>query len=431
MIDLRLLRSHWLVRGASWVILGRGVSFFVQATYFLLLARLLSAYQYGVFSGCFALVSIVTPYSALGAGMLFMRYTSHNREQAGSYWGNALVTVSGMTIVLGAILALLGPKLTGVHEVPIFILLAVANCLFGQIPLLAATVFQSFEKLYAMSALTTLTNVIRLLALLVMKWTFHHATALQWTEGVTLASFISMLVALVCIQREVGPISFDFPLLKSHLREGLGFSVSGTAAAAHNDIDKTVLSHYGMNIQNGFYTLAYKIVDYVCVPVNAIDIAALPRFFKLSRQDRSSFVRLLIRSVALSALLGAIFAVVLSLCAPLLNRLVTHSYDDAISVLKLLCLLPLLRGLHSVPGSALTATGRQGLRTILQFGVAGFNLIGNVILVPRLGWVGAAYMSIASDGLLAVLNIGAVWLLIGRSSPVLPVANDPTRSILG
>ena len=53
---------------------GQGFSLLLQATYFVLLARLLGVGEYGVFAGAFAFVGIVMPYSSLGAGTLFMRY---------------------------------------------------------------------------------------------------------------------------------------------------------------------------------------------------------------------------------------------------------------------------------------------------------------------------------------------------------------------
>ena len=55
-------------------LVGQGANFFLQAVFFLLLTHLLGVTEYGIFSGAYALISLATPYSTLGAGMLFMRY---------------------------------------------------------------------------------------------------------------------------------------------------------------------------------------------------------------------------------------------------------------------------------------------------------------------------------------------------------------------
>ncbi len=55
---------------------------------------------------------------------------------------------------------------------------------------------------------------------------------------------------------------------------------------------------------------------------------------------------------------------------------------------------------------ALTGAGYQGLRTLAQVGVAAFNILINLWIIPAYGWRGAAWSSIASDGLLAL----SFWL---------------------
>ncbi len=54
----QLLRSR-LAKNAGWMFLGQGVNFAVQACYFILLARLLGADQYGILVGAAAAVSLL------------------------------------------------------------------------------------------------------------------------------------------------------------------------------------------------------------------------------------------------------------------------------------------------------------------------------------------------------------------------------------
>jgi hypothetical protein len=73
--------SGQLAKNASWMFLGQGVSFVVQAGYFILLARLLGADRYGIFVGAAAAVSLLSQYSMLGSGMVLLRQVSrHNSE---------------------------------------------------------------------------------------------------------------------------------------------------------------------------------------------------------------------------------------------------------------------------------------------------------------------------------------------------------------
>src|SRR6201999_3533042 len=52
-----------------------------------------------------------------------------------------------------------------------------------------------------------------------------------------------------------------------------------STSSAYNDLDKTMLSHYGMNVANGIYAMAYRVVETATIPIFAIRDAAMPRFF--------------------------------------------------------------------------------------------------------------------------------------------------------
>jgi O-antigen/teichoic acid export membrane protein len=197
---------------------------------------------------------------------------------------------------------------------------------------------------------------------------------------------------------------FERKLILHRVREGLGFSFAGTTQAAYNDVDKVMLSHYGLNRENGFYTLAYRVIDVATTPIAALDAAVLPRFFRLGRAGTPKVIRLAVKSAGASLLLGAVIGVSILLFAPLIPHLVGRDFSGVLIALRWLCWIPFLRGIHRATGSALTGSGRQSLRTAAQVTVAVANLLLNLWWIPAYGWIGAAWSSLASDGLLAVLN---------------------------
>ena len=77
-----------------------------------------------------------------------------------------------------------------------------------------------------------------------------------------------------------GRPSFSLDQVRRNLLEGFGYSFASSTATAYNDIDKTMLSYYGMNAGNGIYSMAYRIIDVATIPILAIREAAMPRFFR-------------------------------------------------------------------------------------------------------------------------------------------------------
>src|SRR5947207_4594996 len=139
---VRRVRHSTLARNAGWLFAGQGLSFLVQGIYFLVLARLLGTTEYGKLAGVVALVAVVSQYSTLGSGLLFLRYVSPDRSRFRAYWGNILMSICVSGGVLVVALRLAGPWFVGKQSIPLLLPIAVSDCLFLQFGSCAGQVFQ-------------------------------------------------------------------------------------------------------------------------------------------------------------------------------------------------------------------------------------------------------------------------------------------------
>jgi O-antigen/teichoic acid export membrane protein len=106
-------------------------------------------------------------------------------------------------------------------------------------------------------------------------------------------------------------------------------------------------------------------------------------------------------------------------CAGIVPHVLGSQYAQTVEALRWLSVLPILKAIHYFYSNALTGAGYQALRARIQAGVAVFNVAINFWLIPLYSWRGAAWSSIASDGLLAC-GIGlAAFVLFRRSQNVL------------
>lgn len=399
------------VRNASWILAGQGFNLFIQAGYFVLLARLLGATEYGVFAGVFALVNIFSPYTALGCGILYMRYVTQDRKLAPVYWGNSILLTAGMTAVFCLLGWAFGPALTHGKGMVLILANVIANCLFAQIINTASRIFQTYERMVYTSFLTLLSNASRLVVLIVMFFFMTRANATQWSLAYLTSSGVACVLAMVLAQRVVGGIAFAPGLVFRRLWEGLTFSVASTTVTLYNDFDKTIMSRDNMNTQNGFYTLGYRVIDFATTPMIAMDTALLPRYFQLSSGGVMPVVRKAFKSIGISSAIGIAIAAGLWVIAPFIPHLVGRDFGSAVTAIRWLCLIPMLRGIHMIAGGALTGSGRQHVRMWLQVAAAGWNVGLNLWLIPAYGWMAACWTSLASDGLLALLTLAVLtWL---------------------
>jgi O-antigen/teichoic acid export membrane protein len=408
--ELKRLPKSTLARNAGWMFLGQGLSILFQGAYFILLGRLLGSTEYGLYVGAAALISLVSQYSPLGSQLVFLRYVSTDHSRFARYWGNVLLS----TLTLGGFFAVLliwaGPHIAKSYSHTMLAFVAISDCLCMQLTASAGVVFQTFEKMRITASVNLLINFLRVLLAGGMLWNLHHASARQWVVAVLIISTVATGTAITLVTRYYGKPKFSPQLLKERIGEGFVFALSSSTSNIYDNIDKAMLGHYGMNTANGIYTMAYRVVDVCMMPITAIYSAAYPRFFRRGTQGADNTATYAVRILKRTAPLGILLAALMWLLAPVIPQLVGKSFHESIAALRWLCLLPFFRSFQWSAGDALTGAGHQNSRLGTQGFAAVFNVAVNFYVIPRYGWYGAAWSSMATDGLLGVLN----WIVLLR-----------------
>jgi O-antigen/teichoic acid export membrane protein len=409
------VRSSSLAQNAALMTLGQTTGYLLQGIYFVVVARLLGVTEYGVFAGAFAFVNLAARYSTLGTGTVLVRYVSVDRNSFAFYWGNILLVTSGGGVIMALILHLAGSHFLNPASAAIVLLAALANCFGTQFSTCAAQVFQAREQMGISALLNLSTNLLRTLAAITLLLLFRRVTAWQWAVVSTVVSLLGAAAAVTVILVRFGMPRFSADLLRRRSMEGAEFAFASSTTSAYNDLDKAMLSHYGMNGANGIYTLAYRAVDIASMPIYSLMAAAMPRFFRKGVDglpEAAAFARRLWRPLVMFSVLAALG---LFLIAPLIPRFTGNSFAEATVALRWLCLIPLFRGVHEITGSALTGAGLQRYRTATQVAAVALNLVLNLWLIPLHGWRGAAWSSLATDGALGAMNWATLRLLVSRS----------------
>jgi len=402
--QIKRLRQSTLAGNAAWIFAGQGFSFVIQALYFVFLARLLNATQYGVLAGAVALVTVVSQYSTMGSGLTLLRYVSQDPKRFPEYWGNVLMS----TILYGSLIVLIlhfsGRWLVGAESASLLTLIAFSDCICGQLSTCAAQVFQSFERMRLTATLNLLTSLFRLVLACSMLLVMHHAVAQQWAVAMLVVSICAACAAFTIVTRRFGWPRFEPKLLLTRGAEGFVFAVSGSTTSAYNDFDKVMLGHYGMTVANGIYSMAYRIINIATMPIQSIEAAAFPRFFREGAKGITAVQPLAIKILKRTAVLGLAAAVGMFLFAPIIPFFIGKGFTPSVSALRWLCLIPFFRSFHLCAGDAIAGAGQQKLRLVCQLIAAGSNFALNLYLIPHYSWLGAAIASLLTDASLAVLT---------------------------
>lgn len=407
------LSSGTLAQNTLWALWGYGLRVLIQAAYFVIIARCLGPGQYGGFVAATAVTNLISPFVGMGSGNLLIKNVARDRSRFSEYWGYGLrVTLISGVLMVGFVILLSAAVLP--RSIPFLAILciSVSDLVAIKFVDLAAFAFQAFEQLSRNATLNILVSLTRLAGIGGLAVALEHPGIRAWSAVYLAGSIAAASIAVVWATVSLGRPRFVRVRIRGERLEGFAFSAGLSAQTIYNDIDKTMLARLGTLDATGIYAAAYRMIDVAFLPVRALLNAAYPVFFRHGVQGIRGTMnygrRLLLWMVPYSVFAFAC----LFLGAPVAAYVLGPQYAHVTEALRWLSLLPLLKTFHYFAADSLTGAGHQGIRTAVQIGIAIFNVLFNLWIIPAYGWRGAAWSSLASDGLLAA----TLWLIVLRLS---------------
>ncbi len=406
-----------LVRNTGWLILGQGTRIVIQALYFVLMARALGVSGYGAFAGVAAWAAVTAPFSGIGYGNILIKNVARDRSRFAPCWGNALLmtVISGVlltVVVIGFSVWTLPPTI----PVVLTMLVALSDLVFTRLVDISAQAFQSVELLDRTARVQVMLNLFRLVAIVGLILYTSTPSIVAWGACYLASAVVSAGLAVGWVSNSLGKPVLSGRYPKREIKEGIYFSISLSAQNVYNDIDKTMLSRFSTLSATGIYGAAYRLIDISFLPVRSLLWASNVRFFQHGAEGLHSGIRYAKKLLPWASLYGVAIGVVLLVGAPLIPFVLGHGYQESVPATRWLAILPFIRVMHYFASDALTGADHQGVRSGIQVSVALLNVILNFWLIPAYSWLGAAWSSCITDGLLAISMWIAVASLLRKES---------------
>ena len=413
---IQSLRSSTLARNTGWMLVGLALKLVIQAAYFTVIARSLGAEHYGAFVGVIGLVGILSPFGSLGSGNLLVKNVARDHRKFPTEFGLALLTTISVSSIFFLLVMLVSRYLLPATIPVSLAMLVAASDLFGtSITMICGHAFLAFERLKWTASINALLSALRLVAAFILIALYHSPSALQWGRFYFGSTSLAAVVALGLVFVKLGPPELRVARTAAEFREGFYFSADRSTETIYNDIDKAMLARLGTLEATGTYGAAYRLIDVSFVPVASLLAAAYPGFFRAGTSGISGTIQyakpLLWRALGYATLVSAAMLA----GAGIVPYILGAEYRLTVEALRWLAILPVLKVVHVVLSDTLSGAGYQGLKTLIQLGVAVFNVLINLWIIPAYSWRGAAWSSIASDALLACGIAAAVMVLSRRS----------------
>ncbi|MCC7429928.1 oligosaccharide flippase family protein [bacterium] len=377
-------------------VIGRVVNFLLSPLY----TNIIVPQDYAIFILIYSYVAIAQLFFVCGIDAAFLRFYPDKNEDKNKIWGTTLVASAIIPIFAGSVLWIfreqVGFLVTGSTNHTNLISLTVGFLVFDSLGLIILNKFRGEEKALSYSSFKLinvfLTVVLNIVLVYFMK---------MGIEGIFLANFIaSFIVFLLTIPVLLKNLSFDFSLekFKEMMTYGLPYLPSSISVVLLDTIDRYFLMYYRSESEVGIYGAVYKYGL-----LSALFVIAFKRSWKpfvIARYEQPNSGKMFSEIFTFFSLfLASLFLFVLyfvgeivKIPIPFTNGfLLGKEYWEGSKIIPIVLLGYISFGFYSylIAGMYITKNSK-GLLSITFLSLF-VNIIANFLLIPKFGYVGAAW----------------------------------------
>ena len=380
-----------------------------------LLLRHLSVTEYGVFGFADALVGIVGVFVNFGTGTYLVREIAKNKDRAPELIGDAMVMQAATFAAVAA--ALYGwclfrgypPQTTTV------IMLVMAGVLFADWTDSIESAFEGYQRMEFPAVLSVAGHVLVLLAVLTLRWMDWGVVGLAALYlGV---DAISLLASAYLVRRTITSIRIRPALSRvwAMLRAGAPFLAISALWMLAFHVDKVMIHEMMDDEAVGYYNAAYRLFEVLIALPLLLGQALYPAFSEqVGLKDLDGLRTLYARTARAFFAVGVPICVGVAMAGPLfLPLLFGDKYAPAGSTLAIFGGILWLWFFSTTGGWMLTALNRLRLVFLANVGSLAVNVGANLVLIPRIGYDGAAIATGLSEVVLVVVYFVATQRRLG------------------
>ncbi|RQG89222.1 flippase [Natrarchaeobius halalkaliphilus] len=406
-------------------LLGQLVAAVSGALLLVSLARFLEPEAYGLLFLSISIFTILMVATKLGIGRSAGRYLSEYKDTDPAQIQHIILTsllLNLSTVVVVGLGLLLGyrllAELLGEPELAPLLALGVLYVVFGTLTKYVRLVLQGFEAIESAAAIHAIDRGGRLLfAIGLVLLGYGSIGALG---GYILSYVVATLVGLAWIySRYYRPFRRDVPIesgLRRRIAEyTLPLTATSTANVIEKQVDTVLVGFFLTPVAVSYYVISKQIVEFVEKPATALGFTLSPTLGAEKADDNLDHARDIIEVALEKSLLLYIPAAagLIVVAEPTVLHLFGEKYADAIPVLQILGIYTVFRVITNTVGHGLDFMGRARERAIVKGITAALNFVLNILLIPRIGVVGAAIATVSTYGLFTVANLYLVHTELG------------------
>ena len=395
-----------IFKNMSWLMVSQIIASICGFIWTILIARYLGVTDYGIMGFAISLTGILAISSDLGVSTHVVRHIATDYNSVEKYLGNAFPLKSVFSIGT-FILTLIILILMKSDELTIIItLLFTFEIIIKSFIGLLYGGFQAFEEGKYQGITNTLLNAILLIFLLIS--IFANLGLLGITVSYLLANLITLIYTYYLFQKNIKKPKFelDKTFCKKITIASIPFALTSILYSIYYSIDMVMLTHFIGNYATGIYNATYKLISVLTLFYTVYTAVIFPVMSKFFKNDKRLLVISYEKSIKYLMLIMIPIAVSTMFYS---NDIIQLVYGDEYGasglVLSILIWTVSLLFITGPGNELLNASHKEVTVTKIYAIAAAFNIILNLVLIPKYSYIGAAVSTVLSDVLIVSIQI--------------------------
>ena len=380
----------------------------IDMAFAMLMLRILKPEGAGRYGFAVVLIGYFEILTRFGLGTLLTREVAKEREQLGRYLGNTFalrMALWFLSLPLMALLVFLYVWLFGMtKDTALAILLFAIALVPSGIADALSSVFNAYEKMEYPAFISTLTTVVKVtlgVIALLMGWGLVGLAGVSIVGNLfTVGALAYLLLSVIARPR----LEFDSTFSREMLGTSYPLMLNHLLATVFFRADVMLLKPAKGDIVVGWYTTAYKFIEGLNVIPAYFTMAIFPIMSRYAAGARDSLLRAYVLSLRLLLTLSLPIAVGTTLLAPKFIAILggaEYLPHSAIALQLLIWSIP-FGFINSVTQYVLIALDEQRFLTKSFLIATSFNILANLLFIPRFSYVASSVITILSEIILLI-----------------------------
>ena len=389
----------------SWLMVSQILTSVFAFVWTILTARYLGPSDYGVFGTAVSFSTIFGVFATFGIFTYLVRAISTDFENEAKYLNNTLSLKIFLAVFYLAIIFLAAFFLGWNRYVIGFCMLFAFEYLIKTFHDVFFSSFQAHEKIKYQAITNIIITVLTFIFIIVVIVTDYGLLGIAFAY--ILANIIALIYAIYAIRKHIikPKLAFDFAFYKVLLKAGIPFALTGLFYTIYYSIDIVMITQFASTYDTGLYNSAYKLISVLTLFYSIYSSVIFPVMTKLFKDEKDLLHFSFVKSIKYLSLVTIPIAVFTSLYGYDLIGIYGAEFIEAGGVLKVLIWTVCFLFVNGACSLILNASHEEYSVTKIYSIAAVFNVVLNLILIPKYSVYGASVATVLSEILILILEL--------------------------